>query len=170
MAAVRMPGVLRGARAANALRISSSVNMTSSTPLPRTIGRPNRTGPPDADISRPGGRPPASAAVEVVAQLLAAQRVAQLGQGLRLDLADALAGDAELLADLLERAGLAVVEAEAEPDDLLLPVRQPGQRFHDRLAQHPLGGGFGGRLRPARRGEVGQGGGVLPPRPGGGGQ
>ena len=35
--------------------------------------------------------------------------VAQLGEGLGLDLADALAGDAELLADLLQRAGLLVV-------------------------------------------------------------
>src|SRR5215218_9169588 len=133
MAAVRMPGVLRGARAANALRISSSVNMTSSTPCatgavpdPPDCGAPEIPAPldpiraprlarPDPPVNPTGyvsGRLPRSAAVEVVAQLLAAQRVAQLGQRLRLDLADALAGDAELLADLLERAGLAVVEAE----------------------------------------------------------
>ena len=37
--------------------------------------------------------------------------MAELRQRLRLDLADALAGDAELLADLFERAGLAVGEA-----------------------------------------------------------
>ena len=55
-----------------------------------------------------------SAVVEVVPQLLAAVRVAQLGQRLRLDLADAFAGHAERLADLLERVGLAVLEAEPQ--------------------------------------------------------
>ena len=43
--------------------------------------------------------------VQEIAQLLAAAGVAELAQGLRLDLADALARDVELLADLLERAG-----------------------------------------------------------------
>src|SRR5918992_1933368 len=61
---------------------------------------------------------------EVVAELLAAGGVAQLGEGLGLDLADALAGDPELAADLLEGAGVAVGEAEAELDDLLLPLRE----------------------------------------------
>ena len=65
-----------------------------------------------------------SVAVEVVAQLLAAVGVAELGQRLGLDLADALAGDAELPPDLLERAGLAVVEPEAQPHDLLLALVQ----------------------------------------------
>ena len=38
--------------------------------------------------------------------------MAQLGKGLGLDLADPLAGDAELLADLLQRLGLTVDEPE----------------------------------------------------------
>src|ERR1700745_1760054 len=51
-------------------------------------------------------------------QTLAAHRVAQLGQGLRLDLANAFAGDAELLADVFQRAGLAIIEAEPHAHDL----------------------------------------------------
>ena len=39
----------------------------------------------------------------------------ELGQRLALDLADALAGQAEALADLLERLRLLVVEAEPHP-------------------------------------------------------
>jgi hypothetical protein len=44
------------------------------------------------------------ASVEVVAQLLRPGRVAELGERLALDLADPLAGQAELAADLVERA------------------------------------------------------------------
>src|SRR5207302_3886638 len=57
---------------------------------------------------------------EVVAQLLAADRVTELGEGLRLDLANALARHTELLANLLERSRLAVVEPEAHAHDLAL--------------------------------------------------
>ena len=82
----------------------------------RPVRRPTSPGA----ARRPDGRPRRAPllAVEVVAELLAAVGVAQLGQRLGLDLADPLAGDAELLAHLLERAGLAVVEAEAQPHDL----------------------------------------------------
>ena len=48
--------------------------------------------------------------------------MAQLGEGLGLDLADALAGHAEAAPDLLERAGPAVVEPEPQTHDLLLPL------------------------------------------------
>src|SRR4051812_25501021 len=74
----------------------------------------------------------ASLAVEVVAQLLAVLGVPELGQRLGLDLADALTGHAELTTDLLERAGLAVVEAEPHPDDGLLAVVEIGERLLDR--------------------------------------
>src|SRR5687768_10790246 len=70
------------------------------------------------------------ALLEVVAELLAAAGVAQLRERLALDLADPLAGDAELAADLLEGPGVAVGEAEPELDDLLLPL---AQRVQDRL-------------------------------------
>jgi RNA polymerase primary sigma factor len=60
--------------------------------------------------------------------------VAQLAQRLRLDLADPLAGDVELLADFLERAGAAVLEAEPELKDASLAA---GQRVEDRGALAP---------------------------------
>src|SRR5918994_7300324 len=62
--------------------------------------------------------------LQVVAELLASGGAAQLGEGLGLDLADPLAGDPELAADLLQGPGVAVGEAEAELDDLLLPLRE----------------------------------------------
>src|SRR5689334_19162230 len=52
--------------------------------------------------------------VQIVLELLRARGVAQLAQRFRLDLANALAGDAELAAHLLERAAAAVLQAEAE--------------------------------------------------------
>src|SRR5690606_14192580 len=80
-----------------------------------------------------------SVAVEVGAELLAAVRVAQLGQRLGLDLADALAGDAELAPDLLERPGLTVLEAEAQPDDLLLALVELAHGVDHRVDQHRAG-------------------------------
>src|SRR6187551_2545140 len=47
--------------------------------------------------------------LQVVPQFLGAARVAQLAERLRLDLADPLAGDAELAADLFQRPLPAVV-------------------------------------------------------------
>src|SRR5207245_11179447 len=90
---------------------------------------------------RPGAR--ASALVEVVAQLLTADGVPQLRQGLGLDLADALAGDAELLADLLEGASLAVVEPETHAHDLLLAIGELVESLGDRLVEEGTGGGVG---------------------------
>src|SRR4051812_23934954 len=51
-------------------------------------------------------------------------RVAQLPQGARLDLADALTGEIELLADLGQRVRLGVVEAEAQRQHAPLPLGQ----------------------------------------------
>src|SRR5260221_7455034 len=53
-------------------------------------------------------------------QLARAARVPQLAEGLGLDLPDALAGDREALADLLQGVLAAVAEPEAHLDDLLL--------------------------------------------------
>ena len=50
---------------------------------------------------------------DVVPELLASRRVTELAQSLRLDLADTLTGDVELLADLLKGVGMAVGESEA---------------------------------------------------------
>jgi len=43
--------------------------------------------------------------------------VAQFAEGLRLDLADSLARHVELPADLLERPGAPILQAEAELED-----------------------------------------------------
>ena len=72
----------------------------------------------------PAKRPGAGCRVSVQ-ELPQPLRVAvgvELVERLRLDLADALAGDAEALADLLQRAGLLAAEAEAELQDLALAV------------------------------------------------
>src|SRR5918996_34616 len=68
--------------------------------------------------------------LEVVPELLGPGGVAELGQRLRLDLADPLPGHAELPADLLEGPGVPVHQPEPELDHLLLPLRQ---RVEDRL-------------------------------------
>ena len=75
-------------------------------------------------------------------------RVAQLAQRPRLDLADALAREVELLADLGQRLRLGLVEAEAQRQHAPLPLRQPGQLHPQRL---PL---EGGRRLLVRRGGV----------------
>ena len=62
--------------------------------------------------------------VEVVAQDLRPAGVAQLRHRLALDLPDPLAGHPVDLADLVERARLAVCEPEAQPDDAGLPLRE----------------------------------------------
>src|SRR5690242_20671702 len=69
-----------------------------------------------------------------VRQALAPQRLAQLQQPARLDLADALAGDAVGPRHLLQRARVAVLQPEAQLDDLPLPRRQRPQDLGDALA------------------------------------
>src|SRR5690606_24541132 len=58
----------------------------------------------------------------VGAQPVGPLTLAQLGHDLALDLAHALARETEQLADLVEGARLAVVQAEAQPDDLLFAL------------------------------------------------
>src|SRR5690242_6369046 len=77
----------------------------------------------------------ARCSVQVVPEDLRAARVAQLRHGLRLDLADPLTRDAVDLADLVERARLAVGQAEAQPDDAGLPLRQ-GLQHAGQLVLH----------------------------------
>ena len=57
---------------------------------------------------------PVMSLIEEIFELLAAAGMAELTQRLGLDLADALACDIELLADLFKRARTAVLDAEAE--------------------------------------------------------
>ena len=65
--------------------------------------------------------------IQEIPQLLGAAGVAQLAQGLGLDLADTLTGDVELLADLLQGAGAAVHDAEAQLQHLLQLLAQQGE-------------------------------------------
>ena len=55
------------------------------------------------------------------------RRVAHFSQGLGLDLPDALAGDLELFAHLLEGAGVAVGQAEAQLEHFALALGERGQ-------------------------------------------
>src|SRR6266566_1376746 len=77
-------------------------------------------------------------ALQEGAQTLAAGGVAQLAQRLALDLADALAGDRERLADFLERVLATVADAEAHFEDHLLARRQGLQHFLRLLLQVEL--------------------------------
>ena len=61
--------------------------------------------------------------------------MAELAQGLRLDLADALTRDVELFADLLERAGAAVDDAEAQLEHLLLARGERVEHLHELLLE-----------------------------------
>src|SRR5204863_10168373 len=78
-------------------------------------------------------------------QLAAAAGVAQLAERLGLDLADALARDREILADLFERVLAAVAQAEAHLDDLLLARSQGLEQGLGLVLEvdvdHGLGGG-----------------------------
>src|SRR5262245_55200325 len=69
---------------------------------------------------------------------LGAGRVAQLVQSDLLDLADAFAGEPELAADLVECALAAVIESEAKPDNLLLPLRECGEHDRDLAAEQAV--------------------------------
>src|SRR5207237_399505 len=79
--------------------------------------------------------------LQEVAQLRGARAVAQLAQRLRLDLADALAGDAELAAHLLQRALAPVVQPEAELQHAPLAARQRVQHVLDLLLEELVRGG-----------------------------
>ena len=70
--------------------------------------------------------------------------MAELPQGLGLDLTDALPGDVELLAHFLQGAGAAVLNAEAQLEHLLLPGRQSAQHIHKLLLEQGEAGGLGG--------------------------
>src|SRR5262244_2705790 len=65
----------------------------------------------------------------------------ELAQRLGLDLADALARDRELVADLFQRVVLVHADAEAHADYTLLPRRERGERARRGLAQVRLDDG-----------------------------
>jgi hypothetical protein len=57
------------------------------------------------------------------------RRVPQLGHGFGLDLSDGLTAELEVLTHLIERAGLASVEPEAQTQDLALPLVEWAQQL-----------------------------------------
>src|SRR3990172_11250915 len=73
--------------------------------------------------------------LEKAPEFLRPRGVAELPEGFGLDLADALAGDGEVLADLLEGVLAAVGEAEAEAEHLLLARRERVQHLVGLLSQ-----------------------------------
>src|SRR5204863_186006 len=65
-----------------------------------------------------------------------------------LDLADALTGEVEVLADLLEGAGLAAVESETQLEDLALAVVERSEQARDLVGQQGRGRHLERRLGP----------------------
>src|SRR5258706_9143021 len=86
-------------------------------------------------------------AFEEAAQLLGARGMAELPQRLRLDLADALARDVELLADFLERVVGVHLDAEAHSQHLRLAWRQRIEDVLAHVAQRCIDRGVRGRDR-----------------------
>ena len=80
----------------------------------------------------------------------------QLGQGLRLDLPDALTGDPEGLADLLEGTDPPVVETEPQLHHLALTLGKCGERIAYCRMQHRPGRDVVRNLRAAILDQVGQ--------------
>ena len=121
----------RPTRGAAGRRPSSSAAARAASRLPRRPGqaRDRRSGRPPGVGRRAHGLavarrplPTDGALVEELPQPLRVAVGVELVERLGLDLADALARDAEPLADLLEGAGLLAAEAEAELQDLALAV------------------------------------------------
>ena len=72
------------------------------------------------------------------------RRMAKLGHGPRLDLADPLTGQVEVLAHLFERARLATVETETQAEDLALPLVERREQATDLFGEEGDGGHFEG--------------------------
>src|SRR5207245_8608632 len=89
---------------------------------------------PSGSSSRPRSRDRLSVLDERL-ELLAAGGVAELAQGLGLDLADALASDLEVLADLLERVIALLADPEPHAKHLLLARRERLQDLARLVAQ-----------------------------------
>src|SRR6266508_243341 len=74
-------------------------------------------------------------ALDEALEALRARRMPELPQRLRLDLADALARDLEVLADLLQRVVALLADAEAHPEHLLLAGGERGEHLPRLLGQ-----------------------------------
>jgi len=84
-------------------------------------------------VMRQGRKPTSSQArrdsVEIATEHPAAAWVAELAEGLRLDLPDALACDTELSTDLFECPELTVLQAVAEHYNTAVALRKAAQRL-----------------------------------------
>jgi hypothetical protein len=85
--------------------------------------------------------------IEEAAELARARGMLELAQRLGLDLADALAGHRELLADLFQRVIGVHADAEAHAQHALLARRKAGQHPRGGLAQIGLDRGVDGEHR-----------------------
>src|SRR4051812_10970239 len=83
----------------------------------------------------------------MILELSRARGVAQLAERFRLDLADALARDAELATYLFERPLAAVVQAEAKLEHAALAAGEAVEHFFDLLFEQLEGGHLGRRGR-----------------------
>src|SRR5499427_727326 len=100
---------------------------TSELPRSARNGNAKKTNPAEAGfVVIPVARI-ASFEIEERAELFRAARMAQLAQRLGLDLADALARDVELLADLFQRVVGVHVDAEAHAQNLRFARREAGE-------------------------------------------
>ncbi len=102
------------------------------TPRTSVNEKPGRPYGPEGEGTedRPGSRSRRGSA-RVGAQTIGALTLTELAHHLTLDLPHAFAGQTEQLADLVEGARLAVVEAVAQADHLLLPLVEGGQDATD---------------------------------------
>src|SRR5690606_6094036 len=116
----------RGYRA-RSRREDTRCEHTGHEALGVTRPRRARTG---EGVDRAGTR-----SVDEGAQGVFVAALAELAEGEGLDLADALAADAEDLADLGEGVDLARADAEAHAEDLLLAGREHAQRAQDVLLE-----------------------------------
>src|SRR5688500_247035 len=89
------------------------------------------------------GDHPGCRLLQVVLELAAAARVPQLAERLCLDLANPLACDVEVTADLFEGPGTSVLEAEAQLKHPPLTRREGIQHALDLLLQELVAGGIG---------------------------
>ena len=71
--------------------------------------------------------------------------MAQLAQSLRFDLADALAGDGEGLADFFEGVLAAIFEAKAHLDDFFFARRKGAKHLRGLVVEVDVDDGLGGR-------------------------
>src|SRR5262245_30026630 len=151
-----MPGHRRHGRT-HTPEVTRAGSFRGATRNPWILRRRGRPPDPAAAGQAPGscggganpaaGRDRRPRLLQVVLELAAPGRVAELPESLRLDLADALAGDVELLAHFLEGPGAAVLQPEAELEHPSLATRQGVEhRLHLLLEQLVRG-----RLRGGKR-------------------